>query len=163
MKEIKLTQGKFAMVDDVDYEWLSQWKWYAAKFSNTFYAWRGVNVNRKVKIIQMHRLILGLTDTQTHTDHIDGNGLNNQRLNIRACSRSENMRNKKPNRRSASIFKGVHWHKPNRKWVAQIGVNSKARYIGSFDSEIEAAMAYNEAALKHFGEFARLNQISADV
>ena len=161
MKEIQLTQGKVAMVDDADYEWLNQWKWYAHKHpkGSSFYAIRNCCQNGKWISIKMHRIILGLTDPKVPADHKDGNGLNNQRYNLRGCNRAENNRNVPPKRCGFSQYKGVALIKKTGKWNVRIRHNSKALHIGNYDTAEEAAKAYNEAAIKYHGEFAWTNQM----
>lgn len=160
MKHIPLTQGKFAIVDDEDFDWLSQWKWcfnqgYAARTQNI-----GTFNGKEKKIgIQMHRLILG-TPNGVETDHHDGDGLNNQRDNLREATSSQNQMNRASKINSTSLFKGVSWSRHKKRWVAQITINKKVTYIGSFRNEVDAAKAYNEAAIIHYGEFARLNAFS---
>lgn len=159
MKEIKLSQGKVALVDDADYDWLSQWKWYAAKGGNSFYAQRNIKVNGQNSPIKMHRFILGLTDTKVFSDHIDGDGLNNQRSNLRACTQKENNRNRGAEVGSKSKYRGVSFNSRLQKWLAQIRVDYKLIHIGCFVIEEDAARAYNEVAQKYHGEFARLNVV----
>ncbi len=94
MKLIPLTQGKFAQVDDEDYDYLNQWKWYTTKNHKTFYAARHIRINGKQKLIYMHRVIMNIIKGYK-TDHIDHNGLNNQKYNLRICTCQENNRNRK--------------------------------------------------------------------
>lgn len=100
---------------------------------------------------------------RTIASHIDGNGLNNQRYNLRICTKQENLRNQKPIRGGSSKFKGVYLSKAYPKygiksvWRANIGKDGKAIFLGGFENEIDAAKAYDRAALKYFGEFARVN------
>lgn len=158
MKTIELTKNKVAMVDDADYEWLNQWEWYAQKGLLTFYAARRMTVSENTghKQQYMHRLILNISDKATVTDHIDHNGLNNQRINLRACSQQQNMMNHKIQKHS-SVFKGVSKEKNTGRWRGYIKVSGKRLHLGYFSSEEEAAFVYDEAAKKYFGEFARLN------
>ncbi len=160
MKEIKLTQGKFTMVDDDDFEYLNQWKWYAALFTGakTYYAVRVDYTNGK-RTILMHRVILELTDRKVKADHRDHNGLNNQRKNLRSATHSQNIKNTCSRKNSTSKFLGVHWEKERNKWKAEITSNRKTKRIGRFDREIDAAVAYNKAAIEIHGEFANLNII----
>lgn len=163
MKEIRLTQGQVALVDDADYDWLNQWKWYAHKNpkSNSFYAVRNVYESGRHLSVKMHRLILGLTDPKIFCDHENGNGLDNQRHNIRVSTYQENMRNKPSYKNGTSRFKGVSFKAQHKKWVAQIQVDGKkVVHIGYFSDEESAAVAYNKAAIKHYGEFARLNTVA---
>lgn len=157
MKEIKLTQGKVALVDDEDFEYFNQWKWYAAKGRRTFYAQRnGYNENGKY-IIHMHREILGLTDPEIFCDHRDTDGLNNQKHNLRTATRTQNNANKKSSKSSTSSFLGVSYHKSRNNWRATIFKDYKQIHLGSFKTEIEAAKAYDKHALEIHGEFANLN------
>jgi hypothetical protein len=140
MKKIQLTQGKFAIVDDADYEWLNQWKWYACADCNTYYAVRAAYKDGKQTTVQMHRQILSLKPSDPRQcDHRDGNGLNNRRKNLRIATHAQNQHNQKPQKGGTSIYKGVSWHRHTAKWCARIGVNGQAICLGYFDSEIEAA------------------------
>jgi hypothetical protein len=138
----------YAIVDDDDYDWLSQRKWYL-----NIGGYAVTNIKKGTTF--MHRRILN-PPTGTFTDHIDGNRLNNQRNNLRAVSAAENNRNSRA-KGGASGYKGVSWHKASQKWNAQLRCDYKHVHIGLFDSIIEAAHAYDEAAKKHFGTFARPN------
>jgi len=160
MKKIPLTQGKFALVDDEDFEWLNQWKWYYSKVGKDGiggYAMRKFRVNGKQKTIRMHRLINNTPDGMD-TDHDNGNKLDNRRKNLRDATTSQNQINRKKGRGNySSRFKGVFWHKVTKKWHAQITLNGKRIHLGLFVSELAAAAAYDEAAIKFHGEFASLN------
>lgn len=157
MKEIPLTQGMFAMVDDSDYEELMKYKWYSKYDGNTFYAARNsVRQDKKQKTLRMHRLILGLTDKKILCDHINHNGLDNQKCNIRICTRAQNQYNKIP-QGGASRYKGVSWHEKNGKWRADININKEQIYLGLFADELDAARAYDKKAKELFGEYAWLN------
>ena len=165
MREIQLTQGKVALVDDDMFEYLSQWKWYAAKHKRgDYYAGRTKNFKnpngqRTTKTILMHRVIAGTNDSITHIDHINHNTLDNQISNLRNCTLAENNKNVSSHKGSTSRFLGVSWHKQNKKWVANIKQGGKVRYLGSFSCENKCAIAYTEAALKDPGQFANLNII----
>jgi hypothetical protein len=149
-----------AMVDDSDYEWLSKYKWGAYHRSNRQCQYYAVRGNPSIR---MHREILGLKPGDgRESDHINGNGLDNRRSNLRICSRAENSRNIAVRRDSKSKFRGVFLyqrrptHKP--KWKSEIQVNGKRKTLGcSFYSPEDAAEAYNTAAQDLHGEFCRLN------
>ena len=159
MRKIKLTQGKAALVDDIDFEYLNQWKWYAHKGHNTFYALRREPCPNRGRIL-MHRVILECMDFKDFkkTDHIDGDGLNNQRYNLRPTTNQQNQANRKLNKSNLSGHRGVWWNSRVKKWQVQLRVNYKRIHLGYFNDLIEAAKAYNKAAKKHFGKYARLNK-----
>ncbi len=122
MKQINLTQGKVALVDDADYIWLNQWKWYAVNFRGHFYAAR----KEKGRHLYMAREILGLgREDKRQVDHKNHSALDNRRANIRICTHLENLRNQKPYQNSSSRFKGVYYYKKTEKWLAQIYQNTK--------------------------------------
>lgn len=160
MKKIKLSQEEFSLVDDEDFECLNKFKWSISRWSGLEYAVRRLHLGtfngvERGKMIRMHRIIMSASDSDK-IDHINGNGLDNRRCNLRVCTQSQNIKNQRKTR-GTSKYKGVHWHKPNKKWVVQIKLNGIGRYVGCFISEIQAAKAYNKAAKKLHGEFARLN------
>ena len=160
MKEIILTQGMVSLVDDIDYDFLNQFKWSARKaHTGDFYAIRNsLSENGKRHTIYMSRQILGLEIKDIRqTDHINQNTLDNRRGNVRICTHQQNNRNRKSFSNTTSQFKGVHWEKQRGKWRAQITMNGKHKHLGYFDFEIDAAEAYNVVAEKCFGEFACLN------
>lgn len=163
MKKIPLTKNKFALVDDEDYERLNRFKWHALDSRGTHYAVRNrPTKNGKRGPIRMHRDILNLKlGDKRQADHIDGNGLDNRKSNLRICNNRQNCQNRKP-RQGTSRFKGVSFHcrkdRPNwKRWLTQIQINGKNKHVGYYKDEVRAAMAYDEIALKAFGEFARLN------
>lgn len=155
---IPLTQGKYAIVDTGDYEWLSRWKWYCDKAERTYYAKRR-DYENDGKIISMHRIILGLNgNVNLQADHINSNGLDNRRSNLRSCTKAENQRNQQIQlRKKTSRYKGVFFSSLRKKWLSRIKLNQKVMCCGTFTSEAEAAKAYDAKALHLFGEFARLN------
>jgi hypothetical protein len=164
MKAIPLTRGKVALVDDCDFEFLSQWKWYAAPFpAGLWYAQRNDPVSKKT--IRMHRVITGASEG-VKVDHINNDGLDNQRGNLRNCTQPDNCRNRKPSANSTTGYKGVSFAKREGKYSAHIGHKKKKIWIGYFSSAKEAALAYDEAAKRLHGKFAHLNfgnhPISAD-
>lgn len=150
---IPLTKGQFAIVDNYNYEWLNWWNWYAKESPDTFYA---VREDRNGKYIFMHREILNVPKDMM-TDHKNHNGLDNRETNIRICTNAENQYNRKKNKTKKSAYKGISWHKKDKKWQARIKHNRKSIYLGNFDSEIDAAKAYDAKALELFGEFAYTN------
>ena len=153
---IPLTQGKFALVDDEDFDWLNQYKWHTSKDSHTFYAVRQCRSQKgKRTTIRMHREILR-PPVGREIDHKDGNGLNNLRCNLRVATKAQNQQNRRT-QKGTSRFKGVSWHRAAAKWQARIMREGKWFYLGVFLSEIEAAQTYDKAAKNLFGEFARSN------
>lgn len=160
MKEIPLTRNLVALVDDGDYEDLMQYTWYAkpsGKFGN-FYAYRSVGCYETYKKVIMHRQILP-PPAGLFIDHINGWGLDNQRSNLRICTKAENMHNRVLNKNNKSGYKGVCAVKglKDRQWITQIVVAGKKVRVGYYNDLIEAALAYDEAAYKYFGEFANVN------
>lgn len=156
MKEIKLTKGKFALVDDLDYEWLNSLKWYAYKSKNS--CWYAAGRERGTqKSISMHRHILGLTGKGTEVDHKNLNGLDNQRHNLRLCTRGQNQHHQPKHGGTTSQYKGVSWDKNRGRWIAQITINSEHRFLGRYDLEIDAALAYDVAARELYPLFALTN------
>lgn len=157
MKQIPLTQGKFALVDDEDYEWLNQWKWY---YSNG-YAVRGDYSGGKRKTVWMHRVILSdELKPGMVCDHVNRVGVDNRRGNLRVCTQAENMRNSSSREGSSSGYLGVCAY--GGKWAARIRLGSKQRHLGHYLSEEDAALAYNRAAIKAGLKFANLNPVVDD-
>ena len=154
VKEIELTKGKITIVDDKDYEWLSQYKWHALKGTNTSYAGRSIRNGNKKEHFLMHRLILQVPK-DFEVDHRNGNGLDNRRENLRPCTKSQNQQNRHILKGTTSRFRGVSSNRD--KWRARIKFLQKEQHLGTFTSEEDAAEAYNTAARTYFGEFARLN------
>ncbi len=165
MREIPLTQGKIALVDDEDYDRLTERSWCAQPSLNTFYAIRCIKVNKKNITIRMHREVLNLgINDKISVDHRDRNGLHNFKSNLRKCTHSQNMQNQRIRKgNKTSKYRGVWLSKCNRKnkiykyWYAGIRFEYKMIHLGSFKYQIDAARAYDEAAKKYFGEFANTN------
>lgn len=159
MKRIPLTKGMEALVDDQDYDYLMQWTWHAAKGGK--YAARDTrSFDRKHgEIIYMHVVIAQRMGINERVDHENQNGLDNQRHNFRPATRSENGANRGLQVNNISGYKGVCWDCERDKWMAQLKCKGRKVLQKRFDSKIEAAKAYNKAALEHFGEFAVLNEV----
>jgi len=161
-KKIPVSGGHFAIVDDEDYASCSRYKWYAYKTDRCVYAKRNLTAKEQKSYgktsIPMHREILGLNEDCV-TDHINHNGLDNRRSNLRSCSQQQNCYNKRGKRNTSSKYKGVGWNKRLKKWEAVIKAFGRNIKLGSFDEEVFAAEAYNVAAVKCFGEFAYQNEI----
>jgi hypothetical protein len=154
MRKIKLTKGYEAIVDDKDYDFLNQYSWYYAHG----YAVRTIYSSGKPYQLRMHRLLANTPDG-LDTDHINGDRLDNRRVNLRPATRSQNVANTFVQKQNKSGYKGVSWKKSNNKWCAQIRVMNKVIHIGLFADIRDAAEAYNKMAEESFGEFATLNNI----
>lgn len=154
VRKIPLTKNKYAIVDDEDYERLSQWKWHF----DGVYARRSTPDKDK-KCVNMHRLLCDFP-VGKQIDHINGDQLDNRKCNLRICTRQQNHWNRSINLSpKSSKYKGVYWENERQKWRAYIYKNNKRINIGRFLTEQEAANAYNKYAINMFGEFARLNAV----
>lgn len=164
MKEIPLTRGKVALVDDQDFERVNQYSWRyieTGKMRKPYAVCHRIKTETRfgtLRSMLLHSFILD-AKVGEYVDHKDGNGLNNTRDNLRVCTQSQNLANsfKSKTGKRTSQFKGVRLRKDNHKYSAQIVVNDKYIHLGFFTDEIIAAKAYDEAAFNNFGEFARLN------
>lgn len=158
MKLIPLTQDKFAKVDDADFDWLSQFKWYPHKWkrSRAIYAVRNVSAKEfplvGKKQLTMHEMLL---PGVPKVDHKDNDGLNNQRHNLRAATHQQNIANARGRIGHSSPFKGVRFRADRSCYQARLGKT----YLGSFDTAEDAARTYNAAAKKQYGDFAYLNPV----
>ncbi len=157
MKVIPLSRGAVAVVDDEDFDELSKYSWYLHPASTNLYAAR----NEGNRAIMMHDQIMNPPNGM-EVDHIRGLTLDNRRSELRICTHAQNQRNMRLPRSNKSGYKGVHFSKAAQKWQAGLRVDGKTLYLGVFADIIDAARAYNDAATKHYGEFARLNEIKPE-
>ncbi len=159
MKFIKIHSKKYpnlkAIVDNKDYNFLNQYHWHVRKSRNTFYVWCLISKQPR-RYIEMQRLVLG-NPKGLHVDHKNGNCLDNRRHNLRKCTQAQNNRNKVVSSNNKIGIKGVWQQKNSAKYRAKIEVNGRVIHLGYFDKPKQAALAYNQAAVKYHGEFARLN------
>ncbi len=151
-KLIPLTKGEFAIVDAEDFEWLNRYKWHTQTGGRTYYA----RSRKNGKMIRMHRLITNAPKGLV-VDHINHNGTDNRKLNLRLCTYAENSHNRRCGRRGSSKYKGVSRCKKKELFLACIRCDGKYYHLGRFKSEIAAAKAYDKKAVQLYGEFAYLN------
>lgn len=158
MKKIKLTQGKFAIVDDDIFDFLNQFKWYANFDGRNYYARKSMNVRfgkiKKQLTIRMHHLVIGYPLHKKQIDHINHNGLDNRRSNLRMVTCRENAWNQRrqSNGKVSSRFPGVYWNKGNSRWCSQIRINGERVELGIFKNELEAAFTYLRRLKQHEAE-----------
>ena len=160
MKEIPLSNGGVVIVDDEDYEWLSQWKWLRG---TTGYAVRTVYrepLNGKIRrgIVKMHRVIMAAPPKKI-VDHVNRDPLDNRRVNLRFATPRQNCCNRKLQPSNSSGYRGVHWHKGAKKWMACISLDNKSVYLGLFSNKEDAARERDKAARRLYGDFAILNLV----
>ena len=151
---VPLTRGYEAIIDAADIAIVDRWNWYADVDAHTVYAVRSAKEGGKQSTIIMHRLLVDAPAVM-EVDHINGNGLDNRRLNLRLATRSQNMRNKGLSVSNTSGFKGVSWHKSESKWQARITLHRKTRYLGLYPTPEAAHAAYCEASTILHGTFSR--------
>lgn len=157
-KLVPLTQGKSAIVDPEDFDWLDHWRWHVDRGYAVRRSWRDEDNRRRV---QMHQAIFehyGVTIT-AHVDHINGDPLDNRKSNLRLATCSQNLANSKLRKDNKSGFKGVSFNQAQKKWFATINVGKKDIFLGRYGIKEEAALAYNKATAKYFGEFANFNNV----
>lgn len=154
--QIPLTMGKVTIVDQDVYEEFVKFKWYAEKQPNSFYAARTPIVNGKKLHVKLHRVIMNAPPNQ-RVDHIDLNGLNNVRSNLRLVTISQNAMNGRGHQDGSSRHRGVYWFADRGKWVAKICKEGRRKSLGYYINEDDAGRAYDAAAIELFGEFANLN------
>lgn len=143
------------LVDDEDFAFVSQASWYCTKNGNNYYAANDSFFGKKT---YMHRLVSNASKGKD-VDHINGNSLDNRKQNLRICTRQQNICNAKKGVDCTSQYIGVSWDKSRNLWRVAIMFSRRSIYLGRFKIERDAATAYNEAAAKLFGEFARLNNV----
>lgn len=155
MREIALSRGMVALVDDEEYESLSIHRWHATRGASTFYAARNVRSPHGSRTVLMHRSILCASAPGLEVDHANGDGLDNRRENLRLATRSQNNHNRTAYKTNKYGLKGVSWHRKTQRWRAQIGIGGLRKHIGYYSSPAEAHVAYCAAAKELHGEFAR--------
>jgi hypothetical protein len=157
VKTLPLTKGFTTVVDDADYDRVACFKWTALiTTKGKVYAYRRGTRAEGQPVIYLHRFIIDASN-DVEIDHRDSDGLNNCRNNLRVCSHIQNTRNSRRRSDNTSGFKGVHYDTNRKRWIAQVQINGRRSHIGAYRTREEAARAYDLAAVKYFGEFARLN------
>lgn len=162
MKRIQLTQGYFAIIDDNDYESVVRFRWHILTVRSIRYAehttYLGIVGRRQRKVNMLLHSLIMRPSKGMEVDHRNHDGLDCRRDNMRICTHAQNIMNQRPRRGCSSQYKGVSWYAPGRKnWRAYIRVNGVLIFLGAFRTEDSAAIAYDTAAQKHFGEYAFLN------
>ena len=158
-RRIRLTQNKYAIIDPDDYPKISKYKWHAAKGGTTFYVVRSkwCKITKICRDVRMHRVIIEVPDDY-YVNHINGNGLDNRKANLRPATAAQNNQNaRRPKRNAYSKYRGVTWEKSKQRWRAHLSCNKRTIHAGYFNDELKAANAYDNAAKKYHREFAVLN------
>ncbi len=151
----KIHGEKEITIDTKDWEKVKNYTWYVT-YDNKKKRYKAIlSKARHSPGVLLHNLIMN----SKPNDHKDGDIFNNRKCNLRKCTSSQNNCNRKIPKNNTSGLKGVSWHKNKKKWEADITINNKTIFLGLYKDKIEAALAYNKAAIKYHGEFARLNQI----
>ncbi len=157
-RKIYLGQGKFTIVEPPDYYRFGSFRWYLRGNGTQFYALTNCIVGpMRTTVLALHRIIMN-APAGLLVDHQNGNGLDNRRANLRLATHSQNLCNSRINKSNCSSqFRGVSLFRRRGVWSARIKIRGKSIFLGYFDNEIDAAKAYDRAAIKYHGEFARLN------
>ena len=156
-KEIELKNGMKVIVDDEDYDYLIEYNWRALKNGKTFYAIFGKRVNGKYSNVWMHRMIMDAKNRESEVNHINHNGLDNRKENLRITTHDKIIVQSSVRSNKNTKYKGISFHKPSGKWRARININGKTKYLGYYENEIIAANAYEKKAVELHGEFAYLS------
>jgi hypothetical protein len=161
MRKLPITKGHFTIVDDDDFERVCIFRWC---YYGDGYAARGYRENGKVRIVRLHHMIIGNPRPGFLVDHINGNRLDNRKSNLRFVTNQQNIFNSQKRQLiisggNSSKYKGVTWMTDSNKWRNRITLGGREFHLGVFESEQEAALAYNQAAIKFYGEYSKLNQL----
>jgi hypothetical protein len=149
----------YTLIDNVDWPLVKRYRWRVEYIRSCFRAFTYIRVSGKTKTLYLHRLLMN-PPKELVVDHINGDSLDNRRKNLRVCTTQQNSMNQgKKNKNTSSKYKGVCWIKRDKRWMAAIRAENRKINLGYYKDELEAVKAYNKAAKKYFGEFARLNVI----